>query len=78
MTKEEEDKSNVLEEVKELREKIKKLQDRTTDNEKKKTRVTAQTDLLEKYSKGLFDAGQKANTSDLLDVKTIGKEGSCV
>jgi len=76
VTKEDEDKTTVKEEIQELEMKAKSLRERQVDSEKKKARVATQVDLLEKYSKGLLDAGQKANTSDLLDIKTIGK--NCV
>ena len=76
MTKEDEDKTAVKEEIQELEMKAKRLKESIIDCEKKKARVTTQENLLEKYSKGLLDAGQKANTSDLLDIRTIGK--TCV
>ncbi len=72
MTQEDEDKAAVSEEVAELKAAIKTLTEKIRDSDKKRVRVTSQTELLEKYSKGLLEAGEEANTSELLDVKTIG------
>lgn len=72
MTKEEDDQTNATEEVKELKQKSEELSIQISSLADQLARVSAQTNLLTKYSSGLLEAGKEASTSDLLDIKTIG------
>lgn len=72
VTTEEDDQTNATEEVKELKQKSEELRVQISSLVDQLTRVSAQENLLTKYSGGLLDAGGEASTSDLLDVKTIG------
>lgn len=51
------------------------MQDEIGSLEAEWSRLNVQKDLLAKYSDGLFSAGSKAHTSDLLDNATIGELG---
>lgn len=73
VTEEVNDETNASEEVKELKQKVSDLQSEISLLSDSQERVSAQTNLLTKYSDGLLSAGKHANTADLLDVKTIGK-----
>ena len=73
MTQEVHDEASASEEVKELKLKIADLRREISLLEDSAARVAAQEDLLGKYANGLFSAGQKAHTSDLLDDSTIGE-----
>ncbi len=67
------DQTNASDEVKELKEKVTDLKSKVGSLNDQLARISAQSDLLSKYSNGLFSAGGQANTADLLDVKTIGE-----
>lgn len=51
------------------------LQGKISCLEAELSRLAVQANLLAKYSDGLFSAGSKAHTSDLLDEITIGELG---
>lgn len=67
------DQANASEEVKELKRKVSDLQSELSCLEAELSRLAVQTNLLAKYSDGLFSAGSEAHTSDLLDEITIGE-----
>ena len=73
VTEEVHDETNASEEVKELKQKVSDLQNEISSLNDSQERISAQSNLLTKYSDGLLSAGRQANTADLLDVKTIGK-----
>ncbi len=73
MTEEEDSRENASAEVKEIKEKIKAAEGRQKETKQQVDRMTAQIELFDKYSTGLFSAGGQTTTNDLLDHKTIGK-----
>ena len=73
VTNEEDDQTNATEEVKELKQQSEELRVQISSMVDQLARVSMQINLLIKYSGGLLNAGGEANTSDLLDIKTIGK-----
>ncbi len=72
MTEEEDSRENASAEVTELKEKIKAAEERKEKTKQQMDRMTAQIELFDKYSTGLFSAGGQTTTNDLLDQKTIG------
>ncbi len=73
MTEEEDSRENASAEVKEIKEKIKAAEGRQKETKQQVDRMTAQIELFDRYSTGLFSAGGQTTTNDLLDHKTIGK-----
>lgn len=55
-----------------MKQKVADLESEITSLKDSLDRMTIQSNLLTKYSDGLFSAGKDANTADLLDDKTIG------
>lgn len=76
MTQEVDDQENASEEVKELRKKVADIETKIGSMDNQLARLSAQSKLLTTYSNGLIKAGKDANTSDLLEVKTIGRENT--
>lgn len=77
MTQEVDDQANASEEVKELKKKVADLLTEISTIEDQLGRLTDQEKLLKKYSDGLFSAGSKAHTTDLLDGSTISERPQC-
>ena len=78
VTQEEDKQANASTEVAELKEKAEELKNALATLEQQIARVGSQKNLLTQYSDGLFSAGKDANTSDLLDSRTMGKRNRLV
>ena len=73
MTEEEDTQASASAEVVVLEERIAELGRSLEGMGRRVTRLEGQKDMLEKYSNGMFAAGEKSDGADLVSQKTVGE-----
>ena len=73
VTEEEDSQANASAEVAELEERIAELGRNLEGLGRRVTRLEGQKEMLEKYSNGMFAAGETSESADLVNQKTVGE-----